>query len=814
MLAKISFLLLCTVLICVSAFKANDTDLETIVQKLGDWTQKHPQEKAYLHLNKSLFLNGDTIYCKAYVLNAGVNTPSSISRTLYIDLTDDKSAVKKTLVLPLSDGIGWCAIPVNSQLKSGNYHIRAYTNWMRNSDGFFFDKPVTILDGSDKKLTSSKTQSNHRIYFFPEGGQMVAGLPVCIAFKAVGANSLGISASGVILDESGKKIINFQSSFAGMGSFVFTPLPQHIYSATLKYSDGYEDKAVLPNAEKSGYALTIDNLAKENISINVMAKGAPDDVKLIAQSGNRVQYSSKITLQNGTVSMKVSKKKFPTGIAQFTLFANNDLPVAERLIFINHNDQLHIDALLDKAVSGKRGKMKLVLHVTDNLDEPVTGSFSVAVTDAATTPYNKSKEENILTNLLLTSDLKGYVENPAYYFVDEDSSRLKDLDNLLLTQGWRRFQWKDVLTEQPSILRYAAEKNLSLTGRVMLRKEQPAPDATVSLLSKIGNGLLLQTKTDSDGNFKFEDLAATDDSQFALQAVTKDGSKNAVITINNFSTPATSDNQISNSTFTSDSIASYISANTKLWEEKMKYGLISDDVHTLKNVTVTTTKLTKIQQAVAPSYNLNGPGNADQVLTYDDLFNCYELSKCLSGKITGVVIKRVIDPVSRTAQTVAYSAQSGSAMTIIIDGVISDKNLDYIPANNIQAIEVLRTGGYLAVYGASGGVLVITTKKGNLDYNHLDSNKSADKNLLFTTVHGYTVRREFYSPDYSVASNNTTIPDLRSTIYWQPNIVTDEDGNATIEWYNADVTGKYNIVIEGISNDGRIGSSSLSYTVK
>ena len=818
--AKIFFLLLCAVFFA-GAFKTNDSDLETIVQKLDDWSKKHPQEKVYLHLNKSLFLTGDTLYCKAYVVNAGINTPSSISRIVYVDLINNSGTVEKSLVVPLSDGIGWCAIPVSNVLKGGNYHVRAYTNWMKNLDDFFFNKSVTILDGSDKKISSVKTQANHKMYFFPEGGQMVAGLPARIGFKAIGANGLGVAVSGDILDESGNKVINFQSGFAGMGSCVFTPLPKHTYSAAVNYNDGFEDKIVLPKAETSGYALTIDNLNKENISINVMAKDAPDDVFLIAQSGNEVRYSAKLTLQNGAVGVKVSNKKFPTGIVQFTLFGNG-LPVAERLVFVNHNNLLNMATSLEKQTSNKRAKMKLTLHVTDNLDEPVTGSFSVAVTDATTAPYDKTKEENITTNLLLTSDLKGFVENPAYYFANGDSSRIRALDNLLLTQGWRRFQWKEVLAEQTLSPRYVAEKSLSLTGKVISEKGQPFADATVSLLSKNSNGFLLQTQTDSGGNFRFENLAATGDAQFALQAATKDGSKNAVITVNNFFLPEVKNNQTINPVTAGDSsFGFYTLANAKRYEEKKKYGLISNDVNTLQDVTVTTTKLTKIQQAVAPSYNLNGAGNADQILTYDDLFNCHNLSQCLPGKMIGVRFKTIIDPVTKaTLRTVAYSASGqGSPMLLIVDGVdipADQSSVDNIPASDIQSIEVLRSGAYLSTYGtrAAGGVLIFTTKKGNLDYNHLDDKKTTDKNMLFTTVHGYAIRREFYSPDYSIASNNSAVPDLRSTIYWQPNVVTDDEGNATIEWYNADVTGKYNIVIEGISNDGRMGNTSINYTVK
>lgn len=810
----------------MSAFIADDTNLQAISKKLDKWRNNNPQEKVYLHLNKSFFLLGDTMYCKAYIVNAEGNMPSSISNIVYVDVIDNNKQVLKTMLLPVSDGIAWSAIAVNNLFHQGDYHIRAYTNWMRNFDNdFFFDKTITVLDGANKKLTATsltsvKSQVAHKCYFFPEGGQMVTGLPAHLGFKAIGLNGMSIAVEGRIIDESGTQAVDFRSGFAGMGNCTFTPLPQHTYTAVVKYKDGSEEKISLPAAETMGYVLNIDNTDNKNISIIISAKGVSDDVMLIAQNNNQVQYAAKLKLINNIIKTTIAKKKFLTGIVQFTLFTSSSIPMAERLIFINHNDQLNVHTSLDKLIYGKREKVKLTLHVTDNLDEPVTGSFSIAVTDGNTEPLNKTNEHNITTNLLLTSDLKGYIENPNYYFTDTDSNKVKDLDNLLLTQGWRRFKWKEILADQFTSLSYLPEKSLAITGKAVFENGTPALGTKIMLLSKTGNGFTLEAQTDSVGTFVFNNLDIINDAQFVLQAEPKNGNKNVKITANSFSPPGVYYNIQTNQASTADSsLNKYILANGRRWEERMKSGMASEGTFTLEEVTVTTKKLSKVQQAVRPSYNLNGPGNADQVLTYDDIPNCHDLTQCLPGKLIGVYFKTVTDNNGVPKITLYSSSGQNKPMLIIVDGVDmpeSQSSISNIPAHDVQSIEVLRSGAYLSSYGtrAAGGVLIITTKKGDIDYNHLDNKKEFSKGTLFLKMSGYTANREFYSPDYSSSLSNITTPDLRSTIHWQPNVVTDNNGNAVIEWYNADISGNYNIAVEGISNDGRIGNTFFTYQVK
>jgi hypothetical protein len=902
---------------------AQTGNTQTINLKLEKFRKGYPQEKIHIHLDKPYYSIGDTIYFKAYVVNAEKNLPSAISNIIYVDLIDENNNIQRTLRRPVAEGLAWGTIELTDTLHEGYYRIRSYTNWMRNfDDAYFSDQVITvgnalsndIITNAVFKFSKSGNKSsdtaiidyqslhgyslagkevNYNIVvnkkevqkgkgktddkgklsvsftdihgqnnqpaelithvkvdnkttvtrviklqqpaaqpttqFFPEGGQMVSGLPTRIGFKAVGTDGLGVNVSGKVTDETSSDTVAFKSAFTGIGSFQFTPQPGHSYQAHLRYEDGTEEKSDLPKADEYGYVLAVDNTDSENVKINIAAKlvTPSESVIVAAQSNNRIQYITTLTLNNGNASAIVSKKKFPTGIVQFTVFDAAVQPVAERLIFINHQDQLKMDMLLNKTSYSKREPVKMVLTVKDNKGNPVTGNFSLAVTDGNSAAVDKTNKQSILSDLLLTSDLRGYIEKPDYYFTDKDKNKITELDNLLLTQGWRRFIWKEILADKYPSAKFAAEKSLAISGKVVSMKGEPVAGAKVTLISKKGSGYIYDTLTAGEGNFTFDDLDFDDDKPFVIQAKAIDNLK-VQVKQNDFSPPLVSKNEnlsVAKRMSADVLLQPYLTQSVQRFDNMRKNGLIHD-AHILKEVRVTGKQLTKVQEAVAPSYNLNGPGHADQIFTYADLHNCPDLSGCLQGKITGVTFKiGVEDPNARNKvwHMKAFSAIGmGTPMLVVIDGVdMSGNEFDIrsIAVTNIQSIEVLRSGAYLSTYGtrASGGALIITTKQGGIDYNaDLQARQTKDNkenNFVFTTAKGYAAYRKFYSPDYSRPTDNI-MPDLRSTIYWQPNIKTNEDGNAVINFYNADNASRYHVIIEGLSENGKPGRAFFTYEVK
>ncbi len=910
-----------TTIFFICAFSQDNPDIKIVTTQLEKFRKNYPQEKVHLHLDKPYYSVGDTIYFTGYVVNAEKNTPSVISNILYVDLINDNRSVVQTLKFPVADGISYGNLYINDSLKEGNYHIRAYTNWMRNFDNaFFYDAVIAVGNGfnndiiavpsfqmsdagktagtfslqymslhnapmenkevtysviinkkekvngktstdskgklnidladlklqpgqpallvthlkqGDKTIITKETRINvpaakNNIQFFPEGGEMIAGVSNHIGFKATNENGLGINVSGVIKDDSTNESTPFQSGFAGIGSFQFTPQFNHSYHAIAQYKVGNSDIVLLPKANQYGYVLSVNNSDADSISINVTSKqdSAVNRIIIVGQTNNRIQFVKLLTLTDGNSHISLSKKKLPTGILQLTLFDTVLRPLAERLAFINHEDTLSVHVSFNKTSYSKREKTTMQLIVRDEKGNPVNGNFSLAVTDADAV-NNKSNQPNILADLLLTSDIRGYVENANHYFDTVNETTIKALDDLLLTQCWRRFVWNDVLTNKDPSIVYLKEKSLSLAGKAVAANGDAVAGKQILLLPKKGHGYILDTITDANGNFNFTDMNFTDDYPFVLQASKTGNGKNVAIQIADFSAPSTDSNknepemkQPYNSL-----MLPYLMQKQQQYDVMRKYGLLKNEQQ-LKDVVVTTVMQTRVQQAVASSYNLNGPGNADQILTYADFYNCHDASTCLAGKLTGVFFKMVVEdpnaPVKVWHLLPFSSSGMGAPMMVVWDGVYltaKDRTLDMrnISIQSVQSIEVLRSGSYLNVYGmsGSGGVIVITSKQGGIDYDSGRIKTKPLEDVVFTTAKGYASQREFYTPNYTdTAAYNSVIPDKRTTIFWKPDITTDDNGNATIEWYNADNTGGCNIIIEGLSVDGKLAHASSLYKMK
>jgi hypothetical protein len=425
-------------------------------------------------------------------------------------------------------------------------------------------------------------------------------------------------------------------------------------------------------------------------------------------------------------------------------------------------------------------------------------------------PVNENAETTILNNLLLTSDLKGYIEQPNYYFIHNNSKAIADLDLLMLTQGYRRFEWKQVLDTNHTTLSYQPEASLSISGSITTPSGKPVPNGSIALIATREN-FFTDTTADTKGNFTFSGLSLPDSANLVLRARKQNNGGNVTINIKPANYPAVIKDAINldtAATLTAAMINSVVDYRERLKQHELINGI------QLKEVKIKSTHVPKPDLSL--SANLNGPGNADQVIMADALSGCIDLADCLNGKIFGVRIKN--GNAYNNRQAARFGSGRGATdappLTIILDGLIMHTSLNEINASDIYSIEVLRSGGYSAIYGseAFSGALVITTKRGNEKKNVVSV---AVAGLITYPLKGYYITRAFYSPQYSEPKNDAlqTI-DSRSTIYWEPDIITDSNGKASFEYYNADTKGTYRVVIEGIDADGNIGRQVYRYDVK
>ena len=673
-------------------------------------------------------------------------------------------------------------------------------------------KLYTSIKLDDKRSVSktipvSATSDAVDVQFFPESGNLVKGIRSKVAFKAVGSDGLGVPVTGYIINQNNERLAELKTEHAGMGAFMLRPEENQAYTAVVRFQDGSEKRFELPTSLAEGYVISVDEI---DTALNIKVAVSPSlqeagELKLLAQSNGVVRYVSKSPLDKSVFSATLEKKRFPTGILHLTLFSPRNEAVAERLVFVNNKTPLSITIKSANIETAPREKVKLSIDAKSGSGNPTTGSFSMSVINESKVPFDESAETSIISNLLLTSDLKGYVERPNYYFVDSSLERSRQLDILMLTQGWRRFIWKNILANNyPSII-YSPETTSKVSGTVTANNGKPVIGGQVTLFSATGDVFLMDTVTDKDGRFAFEDLYFNDSTKFVVQARNQNGRRNVQIELDRYPLQIVTKNKNlpDEEINLSESYLSYLLNSRKQYEELRRYGINNPSIM-LAEVKITDTK-PKVQN----SSNLNGAGHADNIISEKDLENALDLPSFLQGRVAGIIIRNGIAYSSRSMNS---SFMGPVPMQLIVDGTyVSPDFLGTISPRDVESIEVLKSASNTAIYGlrGGGGVLLINTKRGerNMSYS------SYAAGIVSFKPQGMYRSREFYSPNYDDPKINAKIADLRTTVYWNPNIVTDSTGRAMVEYFNGDNAGSHAVIVEGINAEGEIGRSIYRYNV-
>ncbi|GAB3934778.1 carboxypeptidase-like regulatory domain-containing protein [Mucilaginibacter myungsuensis] len=649
------------------------------------------------------------------------------------------------------------------------------------------------------------------VQFFPEGGTLVAGLRTKLGFKAIKPDGLGGNVSGFITEDGGARLVDFKSDHAGMGTFALQPSAGKNYTAVITHEDGSVKRYALPKAAASGYVLNVNRMG-DSIAVRISASAGLIDnreVTIVAQSNGLVQFAGHTKMDRASNVSYIPLKKFQSGITQFTLFAPDMAPIAERLIFVDHNDQLSTEIKPDKLTYTKRSKVDLDLTLTDALGQPVVGSFSVSVTDEGKVKQDENDETSILSNLLLTSDIRGHIEKPNYYFNPANPERGKHLDQLLLTQGWRRFSWTNLQSGQLPAIKHPHEKSLTVSGLVTTFSGKPIPKGKVSLFS-LGNGfpMMMDTVADYNGRYAFEGLNISDSAKLIVRATNAKDRATVKVTIEPkkripFINPDHSVGQVAD-----NSLADYLKNTQQHFTELGKWGLMKNTT-ALAEVKIKAKRDYIAEKTIPHSANLD-PGHADYVLKKDRFERYTRFLDAMYG-LAGIEVKagKLFN-----LRVGGSSLSSNGAMLIVIDGAqipeaVAPEVLQSLNAGDILGVELL-IGGSRAIYGQAGnaGVAVITTKRGGEDNVYVPS-----LNVAHYTPRGYTPTKQFYAPAYDTAAEQSKMSDLRSTIYWDPNVVTDDAGKAKLSFYNADGTGNYRVTLEGIDTHGKLARKVYTYMV-
>jgi hypothetical protein len=789
--------------LCVSAQVKTDSSVSAgIINKFKNYEAAHQTEKVYLHFDRPYYAAGDTIFYKAYVTLGDLHRLSNLSGVLHTELIDNITGkIILSEKLPILSGVAWGDFALPDSLHNNNYRVRAYTRLMLNGSPDFFEQSIPVV-AVTKPKSPINSNSNPMasglkpdIQFFPEGGNLVDGINAKIAFKAIAPDGLGIPVSGQVVDNNNNVIASFKDQHLGMGDFNFTPVRGKTYFAKVKFAGGDETIVGLPKAEDSGIALSVDNrypaiVAQVRIASdkNYFA-GHKGQGYILSLYSNGQLTNITCALDSEVMLVNLYKWKMRSGITRLTLFSPSGEPMAERLMFVRGNDMLKLNVSSEKPVYAAREKVSFKLVTNDGKDHPVAGNFSVAVINENKAPVDTDSENTILNTLLLNTELKGNIEHPNYYF-RADSQACSDLDVLLLTQGYRGFAWKSVLTDTGGTEQYQPELSLAISGTVKTPGGKVSPLNDVNLASMVPY-LAMDTTADKDGKFTFNGINVIDTAKILLRAK---GNRVIDIAPNKYpqvtKTPAVD-------TAKQKVAPAIVTEMTKQYQQRgnMRKGIV------LKQVNIHAPKgLHPFDPKLLHSDNLNGPGEADKVLLADD----YPWATSV-GDLLG------------TIHFPPSFGLSNKPMVVILNGSMVPVNdphikpLDMVAISDIYSIEILSSPQYLTAYGsnASGGAIVITTRNGTER-----SNVNMQPGLTTYKFTGYYKARSFYSPKYDVKTPANSIPDTRTTVYWNPVLITDKDGNASFDFYNTDLPGNYRVVVEGIDGDGNLGRQVYNYMVK
>lgn len=473
-------LLTCLFLVNLSFRDSEDPRVVKIYQQLETFSNRTQQQKIYLKTDKEKYMPGESIWLKAYVLKASNLQSDLNSNEVFVDLIGYDKVVYQNIIIQNADGFAKGDIAIADSIPEGNYQIVAYTNWMKNfDDAYFFSKTIQIVNPKYNNFISQRAFDNIKkrnkifvegekemtVQFFPEGGNLVSGISGRVAFKAINRLGNGVNVKGEIFDETNKKAGSFQSKHLGMGSFVFTPEAGKKYYAKVTFDDASTKKIDLPAVEPKGFVLMANTIAGDQLRLSIQTNAInPMDDKsneffIVGQAGGEIRYISKALYKGKPVNVVIPKKHFPAGISQITIFDYQTNPVCERLVFIFPKETENTTSM-DVTKTSEGNDMVFKIQLKDKQGKASTGNLSLSLSENIEINGLQSWNENILSNLLLTSDLKGKVENATQYFDETNPQSPVDLDLVMMINGWRRFVWKDILAGQFPVLLYTPSLGL------------------------------------------------------------------------------------------------------------------------------------------------------------------------------------------------------------------------------------------------------------------------------------------------------------------------------------------------------------------
>lgn len=751
------------------------------------------QEKIFIHFDKPFYYVGETIFFKAYLYNLGY--PSQLSHTFYLRLESEKGILVDIQQFAVSGSTAGGSFTLRDTLAQGIYRIRAATNSTNRRDAAFNYVRNILIANPAQPLPDAADKEEFSIQFFPESGQLVDRIRTQVAFKAVDDQGTPVNVSGVIRADSNTVLTAFNSFHDGIGKFSFTPRAgQNIYAEVTRANHKYTFP--LPKVMVFGVNLKITDLEEGKrfeITRSKSDNQLFDTVSIVARMGSEVVFEDKIGFgfQNAVAGI-LRTTAIPSGILHFTILNRDGVPLAERLTFVNNKEYSSPATIkILKRDSSERSHNRLELNFPDTTQK----SISISVTDMATSSYPDS--ENILSRFLLSSELKGYIHNPGYYFKNDDPASKEALDNLMLTHGWTRYSW----------IKQHGSFSLTSNDHYLIRIKGSVKDLKNN--KPVSPGTLNLQLVSEDSTIQGFSTSVKENGQFALDSLLFYGTAKIYYTYTNASGKEVPVHVTLDRDYIEELSTSFIidSAKGVSNEQLEKIATISmrsinqgfDPKYKQLNNIVLKTKLMRPADKLNDSRASLLFKNSGR-LVLDNINNPY-IDKSLS------VIEYILNNI-RTVdiyrdQNILVNRKNFSLMTgknwkveVLVNEAVSNiQNVRSITMDKVAMIKFYEAGFLGAGSDAPGGAVAIYLKK----YDESEQGKTIDKSN-FILYKGYAISKDFYHPDYSI-KNDRALQDARVTLYWNSTIAT---GKLTCDFFNNDFSKKLHVVVQGFDNKGKL----------
>ncbi|MCX8531246.1 TonB-dependent receptor plug domain-containing protein [Chryseobacterium luquanense] len=660
--------------------------------------------------------------------------------------------------------------------------------------------------------------NNLDLKFMPEGGTFINGIEQNVAFKVLDEFEKPVDAVLEIYNNNHQKLTEVSAYNFGMGSFLFTPKKGETYYAKVLKPQNISKIYQLPVATDVGIVL---NAKKENQKIILsIISTSEKNVGILGNFRGKEVYSKMMRLKRGLNQIEISEKEFPIGICRFTVTENN-IPLAERIVFVNENKQLKVKITPIKKNYLPREKVIVNVETTDENNQPIPANLSMSVVDDKLWTYADDKQNHILSWLLLDSELRGKIERPQFYFDKKEVKATKSLDLVMLTNGYRYFEM-NVDVEKSGNYKYLPEKINPIYGIVEDENKKPVK-AEVYLVENYSK--IKKQVTSENGLFYFSDL----DGEYQYDVIAKSLEKKQKVNIRMLSY------QLNINPLIKQSLENInVDEIIKDAEVKDKKPSISQEIESLLKTlpSIRKSDSSKVEKSIEEVVvvglkSMTKEAVFSTIKDFDRRPNA-PLMTIAQGQLAGVNIATGTgQPGSKPTVVIrGFSTTSVHVEPLyIIDGFPTNSNaFRSINPNDVNSMTVLKDAEATSMYGNRGanGVIIIDTNKrknSNIKFDITPETYFAVKNIpgdsltIYGEFYRYDGYRKFSYPVYKT-TNTSYRHDYRETLYWNPIVETDKNGKAQVEFYQSDANSSFRIMTEGISANGLIGRDETTYAAQ